>query len=122
MHHFHQGSLKGGRGEGVGLDGGGGPLSTQPRTRGIDGDGLGESTSQPRPPSTTSVPTARRALTSLVIAAMASARTPGRDGRAGRAAAGAAEASCRARSRVVPQWQASARSGTRRPQAGHVHV
>ena len=41
----------------------------------------------------------------------------------GRASAAAAEAALSsAWARVVPQWQAGARPGTRRPQVGHDHV
>jgi hypothetical protein len=35
--------------------------------------------------------------------------------------AGCASASSAARARVIPQWQASARCGTRRPQEGQSH-
>ena len=115
--------MKGGRGDGVGFGAGGGPWSTQPRTAGVAAGRLGPKTSQPRPATITSAAATKKAFTSPVIAATASARTPAPRGAAGRAgAAGATAASSSARARVIPQWQAAARSGTRRPQLGHDQV
>jgi hypothetical protein len=66
---------------------------------------------------------ASSSFTSVVIAAIASRRASlARAPRAGAAAGGAAAWSSSARARVMPQWHASARSGTRRPQEGHVQV
>ncbi len=123
MSHFHQGSLNGGRGGGLFFGAGGGPWSTKPRT-GAVGGGLGPNTIQPRPRTTTNAPTPTRIFTSRVIVRARSSRSVdprrGPAGRGGEAADAAAISSAWAR--VVPQWQAGARRGTRRPQIGHDQV
>ena len=122
--HFHQGSLKGGVGRGVGFGAGGGPWSTWPSMAGVELGRLGPKTSHPRPAARTIAPATTSAFTSPGMVARTSRRLTGSRERAGRggASAGEAAATSSARARVMPQWHASARRGTRRPQLGHVQV
>ena len=109
---------------GVGFGAGGGPWSTWPSTAGIELGRLGPKTSHPRPAARTIAPATTSAFTSPGMVARTSRRLTGSRERAllGGASAGEAAATSSARARVMPQWHASARSGTRRPQLGHVQV
>jgi len=108
-------------GEGLGFATGGGPGSTHPSRAGVGVCRLGPNAIHPRPATITSaLPTTR----ALMSGGSAAKRRPGETGRVrrrGRRSVGvAAAASSSARARGIPQWHASARRGTRRPQVGQV--
>jgi hypothetical protein len=112
--------LSGGLGAGVGAGTGGGPGSTQPSRAGVEGGRRGPNANHPRPATITSALPTTSALMSPGIAAN---MRPGETERARRGEAGSTvgtAASSSARARGIPQWHTSARSGTRRPQVGHV--
>jgi hypothetical protein len=91
---------------------------------GVELGRLGPKASHPRPAARTIAPVTTSAFTSAGMAARTSRRLTGNRDRAllGGASAGEAAAISAARARVIPQWHASARRGTRRPQLGHVQV
>jgi glyoxylase-like metal-dependent hydrolase (beta-lactamase superfamily II) len=112
--------LNGGVGEGVGFTTGGGPVSTQPSRAGIVEGRRGPNAIHPKPATMTSALPTTRALTSAGSAAKRRhPREPAVARGAGPRSGAAAAASSSALARDIPQWHASARRGTRRPQVGH---